>query len=101
MRRPRLPKEIRLPFGYRIEIRYRTGRQLKKLGLDGSHGCWYGPDRAIYIRSDDHVGEQCETIAHELEHASTDYRHWVDMYVRMPLIQESAETALDLAEEDD
>ena len=99
MRRPRMPRVIRLPFGFAIKVKYRTSRQLVAAGLSDCHGAWVGSERAIYVCRDDHIGEQAETIAHELQHAGVDFRHYVDQFVRLPLKLESAETALDLAEE--
>lgn len=111
MRRPRMPREIRLPFGWRIAVRYKTEAQLRALGLGMCHGSWLAnagaaPDKdgflgTIYINRNDHCGEQCETIAHELEHAVTDYREWVDKTLRLPLQMESAETQYELAEDDE
>ena len=100
-RRPKMPTAIRWPFGWRVQILYRTARQLARMGLPKVHGCWIGEDRTIYVCSEDHVGDQAETIAHELQHASADYRHWVDQYVRLPLLHESANTAVELTDEEE
>ena len=96
-----MPRVVRWPFGWRVAIKYRTVRQLAGIGLTNCHGAWVGDQRTIYVCKSDHVAEQCETIAHELQHAATDYRHYVDQYVRLPLQMESAETAYELAEEED
>jgi hypothetical protein len=101
MKRPRMPHRIAWPFGYVITVHYVSDRQMGRVGLPGCSGGWFQHNRRIYVRKAEHVAEQCETIAHELEHASTDFRHWVDQYIRIPLQQESAETAMELAEEDE
>jgi hypothetical protein len=101
IRRPRMPKTVRLPFGYSVTIKYRTTRQLEQAGLGVCHGAWVTGEKCIYVNRDDHIAEQMETVAHELQHAAGDYRHWVDQYWRLPLQQESAMTAMDLAEDDE
>lgn len=102
MRRPRMPRRIPLPFGFVIDVRYRTRKQLTALGLGDVSGAWVmGDPPTIYICNEDHVAEQCESVAHELQHGLIDYRHWVDCTIRFPLQQESAETALEMAPDDD
>ena len=99
-----MPRRIKLPFGFLIDVRNRTSKQLEKLGLGIVSGAWVMEDHktpTIYVCRDDHIAEQCETIAHELQHSLTDYRHWVDRTLRFPLQQESAETALEMAEDDE
>ena len=104
MRRPRMPRRIKLPFGFVIEVRYRTKKQLAAMGFGQVAGAWLMDGKqppTIYVARDDHVADQCETIAHELQHSLTDYRHWVDSTLRYPLQQESAETALELSEDEE
>lgn len=100
-RRPKMPRIVRWPFGWKVTIVYKTARQLAQMGLPNTHGCWMGELRTIYVNSDDHVGDQAETIAHECQHAGVDYRHWVDQYVRLPLLHESAATAVELTDDDE
>lgn len=101
MRRPRMPRSIRLPFGYSIPIRYRTRRQMAAIGLPGADASWVSDDRAMYVCRDLPAGEQCESIAHEMGHVAIDYREWVDGHIRAPLQVECATAELALAEDEE
>ena len=101
IRRPRMPKTVRLPFGYVVTVRYLTQAQMSRQGMGDSHGCWVGDERAIYVLAEDPPGEQAETLAHELQHAATDLRHYVDQMIRQPLRTEGALTQAALEEDDE
>lgn len=96
---PRLPRQITLPFGYKIRVLYRTPAQLNAAGLPDCHGAWVATTRTLYINRTDHVAEQMLSLAHELQHACVDYLHWLDQWRVQPLCAESAETARELEEE--
>lgn len=97
--KPRMPRQVRLPFGFVARVLYRTSAQLKAAGLADSHGCWLWDTRTIYINRDDHVSDQATALAHEMQHVMVDYLHWVEQCVANPLVAETVDTVL--AEEEE
>ena len=91
----RLPRIIRLPGGFVIEV--------KKQRLVGVHGSWDYCLEAncgiIKIDKRADLARQWRTLGHELHHAMTDYNLWLDYNIR-GLETEMGRTAADLRGDD-
>jgi hypothetical protein len=91
----RLPRIIRLPGGFIIEV--------KLCRLSGEWGSWdYSIEAAlglIKINKRADRARQWRTLGHELHHAMTDYNHWLDYKVR-ELETAMGQTAAELREDD-
>jgi Zn-dependent peptidase ImmA (M78 family) len=98
--KPRMPKLITLPFGYRVKVKYRSPAQMRKAGLANCYGAWLVSERSIYLDKSQHIGRQILTLIHELQHACVDLMHHADELIVQPLVNESAETMKDMEGEE-
>jgi hypothetical protein len=91
----RLPKFIRLPGGFIIEVKQRK--------LSGEYGNWSYCLEAncglIKIDQRLDLARKYRILAHELLHGLTDYSHWLDLKAR-ELETQMGRTAADLREDD-
>lgn len=94
--RRRLPRIIRLPGGFVIEI--------KRKKMSGEWGGWdYDLDAALGVISINRkadLARQWRTLAHELHHAMTDYQHWVEEIIARPTETAMGQTAQELREDE-
>ena len=92
----RLPRIIRLPGGFVIEV--------KKGRLPGEFGSWdYSMELnagIIKINGKADVARQWRTLAHELLHAASDYEHWVEETIARPLETVISQTAAELRDDE-
>lgn len=93
----RLPRIIRLPGGFVIEV--------KKTRLPADEwGSWMYSLEAklgvIKISNKADLPRQWRTLAHELLHAATDYEHFIEEAVARPLETEMGRTMQELSDED-
>lgn len=91
----RLPRSIRFPAGFTIEVRL--------CRLSGVYGSWeYSlEDNSGVIKIDSRADwpRRYRTLAHEMQHAITDYSHWLDLRAR-ELEIEMGQTLAELKGED-
>lgn len=92
----RLPRVIRLPGGFVIEV--------KKTRMPANeYGDWgYSLEARcgiIRISKKADLARQWRTLAHEMLHAATDYEHFVEEMVARPLETEMGRTAVELKDE--
>lgn len=82
-RRRRIPKVIWFPFGYRIEV--------KQKRLADASGYWIAGPKGGTIEIESRLPylDRLETLGHEMAHAITDYRHWLNQEIILPLLQET------------
>lgn len=74
MRQYRIPKQVRLPFGYVVTVRQVTGKELDR-AIEGVDACWDVEERAIWIRKSLPITRKRYLLAHELGHAWLDWQH--------------------------
>lgn len=72
----RIPKRIRLPFGYTIKVELRTMKQMEAELEAPVYGFWVVETRTIYIGKDLPVKKRRSALLHELRHALADYEHY-------------------------
>lgn len=93
----RLPRIIRLPGGFIIEVKQRR--------LSGSWGTWnYDMNTGvgvIEINSKADLARKWRTLAHELLHAAGDYEHWVEEMKARPIEVAMGQTAAELTDKGD
>lgn len=92
MKAPRIPKKLRLPFGFNVTVAWKD--QIR--GRDGQ----YDPATTTIEmnRSTRPKWEQIETFAHEYLHAAADFHRWVLKEIVEPLKAEAEETRRHLEE---
>lgn len=87
-----MPAWVVYPFGFKIRVRYLTAAQLAQVGgRKGCAGLWDYNLKTIYVLNEDPLHEQIETLGHEMQHACTDFRTWLEIKLRMPLAAATAE----------
>lgn len=69
----RIPKKIKLPFGYTIKVIQRTMKQLHEEIGSEVYGYWDDEERAIYLGKDLSAAKRRHALIHELKHALADY----------------------------
>lgn len=91
----RLPRVIRLPGGFVVEV--------KKCRMP-EWGSWDYSIEAkcgiIKINSKANLARQWRTLAHEILHMATDYEHFIEETVARPIELEMGQTAAELKAED-
>lgn len=76
-----LPRVVRLPFGFAVRVRIVTAAELARaLGwsvteAQDTDGAWHSDTRTIYLRSTLPPKRRRYVLAHELQHAVTDWAH--------------------------
>lgn len=103
-RYPKIPRQVTLPFGYKIKVRKLSNRRLTKL-YGPTQGLWIvdGRTRAapgavqgeILLNSDCDYATQIETLAHELLHAVNDWGAWLVQAYANPFRIELGQQVLD------
>lgn len=95
----RLPKVWNLPFGARVNIKY-------KKKIDGAYGMWFGfkwkRDRfvgEIWI-AEDTIDEMLYTLYHEMQHALIDWHGLLIRDAQREYMREVVETVAELAKEE-
>lgn len=81
MARLSLPRLIRLPFGFIVRVRICTAAELARAcgwslaEAQATDGGWHVDTRTIYLRSTLSPLRRRYVLAHELQHAVTDWAH--------------------------
>jgi Zn-dependent peptidase ImmA (M78 family) len=76
----RIPRTIRLPFGYTIHVRQVSIAEMREaIDLEDEepvpNGCWVVDDMTIYLQRAMPITRKRYMLCHELEHATTDLTH--------------------------
>lgn len=71
----RIPRTIRLPFGYTVRVREVSKREMEDECGDYLDGAWVADDRTIYLRRTLNVTRKRYILCHELQHAIADLQH--------------------------
>lgn len=72
---------VRLPFGFSVRVRIVTAAELARalgwsvIEAQGTDGAWHSDTRTIYLRSTLPPKRRRYVLAHELQHAVTDWAH--------------------------
>ena len=69
----RIPRMVRLPFGYVIRVREVTKRELRLRVGDDCVAGWMVGDRTIYLTRSRSLKDKCADLAHEIGHALVDF----------------------------
>ena len=69
----RMPRVVRLPFGYHIRVLQVSKRELRLRVGDDCVAGWVVGDRAIYLTRSRSMREKRSDLAHELSHAMVDF----------------------------
>lgn len=67
----KIPKQIRLPFGYTVRVKYKPKKKMQDC-----FGYWNDFSRTIYLRDDLEAQHRVYIFLHELLHATLDFQHW-------------------------
>lgn len=70
----RVPRVVRLPFGYTVRVRLLTHAQMVEHGERNSDGAWDCVTRTVFIRKRLPPARQRYLLAHELGHAFLDWQ---------------------------
>jgi Zn-dependent peptidase ImmA (M78 family) len=77
-RAKRIPRVIRLPFGYVVQVRQVTVKEMQD-ALDDEDdvpdGAWISDDMTIYLRRTLTMARKRYVLCHELQHAAADLTH--------------------------
>jgi Zn-dependent peptidase ImmA (M78 family) len=73
--RRRIPRTIRLPFGYLIKVEQVTKREMEDECGDHLDGAWMAEYRTIYLRRSLNMTRKRYILCHELQHAVADLTH--------------------------
>lgn len=71
----RIPRWVRLPFGYTVRVEQITLAALKERCGGDTWGYWDDDTRTIYIAKNAPIAKKRWTLAHELGHAWLDWQH--------------------------
>ena len=94
MRRPRIPKQHRFPWGYVVPTEFHN-----LVGLNGQTLLEQHPNGPrIDIDTRGSYSEQIEAYAHEMMHAAADFNRWVLQTIVAPLREEEEATRKALEE---
>lgn len=69
----RIPKRIRLPFGYSVRVVQRTLKQLQEEVGSEVYGWWDDEERVIYLGKDLPTAKKRHVLIHEAKHMWADY----------------------------
>jgi Zn-dependent peptidase ImmA (M78 family) len=72
--RCRIPRKVKLPFGYVVTVRQFTNKQMNNME-DTADGLWNSETRTIYIRKSLPLTRKRYILMHELGHAWLDFTH--------------------------
>lgn len=81
MKKPHLPaSQLTLPGGFRVNIVYRTDKQIRTYSGMDCWGYWQVGHNGgkIVLNRNSPLWRQMKTFGHELVHAVHDYSHWLD-----------------------
>jgi Zn-dependent peptidase ImmA (M78 family) len=70
----RIPKRVKLPFGYKIKIHQVTNQEMDRLCAEAD-GLWDADTHTIYLRKALPITRRRYLLAHELGHAWLDWQH--------------------------
>lgn len=71
----RIPRWVRLPFGYTVRVEQITLAELKKRCQEDVWGYWDDTTRTVYIAKNAPIGKKRYALLHELKHAFADWEH--------------------------
>jgi Zn-dependent peptidase ImmA (M78 family) len=71
----RIPRTIRLPFGYTIRVEQVTKREMEDECGEFLDGAWMAECRTIYLRRSLTITRKRYVLCHELQHAVADLTH--------------------------
>ena len=72
--RCRIPRKIKLPFGYVVTVRQFTNKQMNNME-ETADGLWNPETKTIYIRKSLPLPRKRYILMHELGHAWLDFTH--------------------------
>lgn len=74
--RRQLPEEVQL-LGVTVAVKLASRAELDRWGQKGAYAIWVVDERTIYVLKNLAWAKKVEHFLHELEHAFTDYKHWM------------------------
>lgn len=73
----RLPRVVRLPFGFHVRVKQVTKRELREVVGDDCVAGWMSGERTIYLTRTRPIRQKRADLAHELGHAVLDYHDFL------------------------
>jgi len=73
MESDRIPRTVRLPFGYHVRVKQVTLKELRLRVGDDCVAGWVAADRTIYIVRSRSMRDKRADLAHELGHVMVDF----------------------------
>lgn len=73
----RLPRQVRLPFGYTVQVKEVSDSEMRAEDEDGglNDGLWDAETKTIYVRASIPPRRKRYILVHEMGHALWDYQH--------------------------